>query len=240
MRFIGKFLNKLQSFPEYSNLSSAIENLQKQDGNILSGLQKAFGSSLNDFARIQSETFKNGLMSISESADKEIEVLRNLFSTTSSLPNDLRQLNTFHEDIMKKRKETADLQMKLDKYEKEVNSARRELENAHNTSMSSTEKAKLQSEYEPNCQKRQETFEALEESKRLIEIHEANYRKTVMQIIVTVFEAYVNAFGRAMDEVAEAGQKMIEVSDQLDDTGDDPQITELEARLSLLETETID
>lgn len=240
MRFVGKFLNKLQTFPEYSNVASDIEKLQKEDGNILNGLQQAFGSSLNEYARLQETVFKDSLISFSDAQRLETEVMRKLFSSTSSLPNDMRQLNSYHDDILKKRKETSDLQANLDKYEKAVISSRNELERAQKTSMSSSIKSKIQSTYESNCQKRQAAFEALESQKKQNAEFEVNYRKMFLQIITAAFESYMNAYARSMTQLSNACQEMIEKSNQIDISENDSSIQDLETRLQLLEAEPID
>lgn len=240
MKFVGRFLSKLQSFPEYSNVASEIEKLQKEDGNIINGLQQAFGTSLNEFARLQDSAFKNSLISVSDAQRLEIDVMRKLFSATSSLPNDMRQLNSYHDDILKKRKITSDLQAELDKYEKASNSSQKELERAKSSSMNAAITAKIQSTYESNCQKRQAAMEALEIQKKQNVDFEANYRKLFLQIITAAFESYMNAYARAMSELASVGQEMIEKSNQLDISETDSSIQDLEARLQLLEAEPLD
>lgn len=240
MKFVGKFLNKLQTFPEYSNVASDIEKLQKEDGNIINGLQQAFGTSLNEFARLQDTVLKNSLISVSDAQRLETEVMRKLFSTTSSFPNDMRQLNTYHDDILKKRKETSELQANFDKYEKASNTSRKELERAKNTSMNASITSKIQSSYESNCQKRQAAMEALEMQKKQNVEFEANYRKLFLQVITAAFESYMNAYARAMAELANVGQEMIEKSNQIDISETDSSIQDLETRLQLLEAEPLD
>ncbi|OHT00489.1 hypothetical protein TRFO_32804 [Tritrichomonas foetus] len=240
MKFVGRFLNKLQSFPEYKNVISDVEEMQTQDGNILNGIQQAFGPSLNEFARLQDLTFRESLISLSEVSRLEVEAMRNLLASTSSFPNDIRQLNNFHEDIQKKRKDLSELQATFDKYEKAVNSSLLELEKAQRTSMSSSFKAKAQETYDLNCKKKQEAFEALDSLKRANEQVETEYRRTFLQIIVTAFESYMHAYARSMQELVGIGEKIVEKASQLDDAGVDPSITELEARLHLLETEPMD
>ena len=242
MNLIGKFLTKLQAFPEYKKLINDVDELQNQDGNILNGLQKFFGPSLNDYARNQEPVLKQKLMSINDTSKLEIEAMRELFTATSSFPKDIKQLNAFHDDIIQKRKTLSDLQKRFDKYDKDVSSSLQALEKAKNASMNSDIKSRLQSTYDDNCKKKQEVFEALESQKQMNENIETEYRKQFLQTIVAGFESYMKAYARMLEDIIQIGENLIHKVDELDSdlSNNDQSIADLEARLQLLETEPLD
>lgn len=238
MNLVGKLWNRFQAFPEYKGLISNIDALQNQKGNILTALQKAFGTALSDYSNQQSQQLRDDLLKIQEVCRNEITVLRSLLSSTTSFPTDMKQINDFHEDIVKKRKDLKMLQDNYDLAEKEVKDSLAEVEKARQSS-NPVIKSRAQEKYDASCVSKQRAFEELEAKRTEVAGYEKEYRKTIMQIIINAFEGYATANIKAMADFGKIGADMKEAADAIQPFID-PSIHELELRLQMLEEENLE
>lgn len=242
MDFVGKFINSLSSFPKYNALSADIEELQRHDNKILNGIQDLIGPSFNDFAKTQATQLREGLFTLQDIARMEASSLRTLFSETSMFSNNIKQINIFHDSIVKQRKEINELQEKFDKYQKRAESFQNKnsKDKTFTFGLNKLLRGNKQMSYEECCAKKNKIYEILEEKKKENEKQEKEYQKTLIQIIITAFDTYVSAYAKCMKEIANYAQKMNPCIDTIYENDDDSSINELEARLKLLESEDLD
>lgn len=236
MRIVGKLLHKLHEFPEYKDLEQEILSLQKQDAQILSNLQQSFGPSMSEFARSHDPELRDSLLKLQECGRVEISELRNLLSATSSLTNDLKQIDEFHSNITRKRAELKGKQDEYSKCEKDLRNTIRTLDKLRSQSGSAAEISKYKALYDDLCKQKQVLSDVVERKRDENERLEIDYRKTVMHILLSTFEAFATANMKAMKAIATCGKEMHEISDQISGACD-VSIEELETRLALLEEE---
>jgi hypothetical protein len=240
MKIFGKLLHKLHDFPEYKDLEQEISELQTLDSKILAGLQQAFGPSMNDFARLHSAKLREVLINLQDIGRAEVLELRNLLSSTASLPADLRVLSQYHDGITQKR---TDLHTNSETYEKlkrDADQAMATIESKRKSQASASEIAKAQTTYDTLCAKKQMAFEVLQRLREETERAEIEYRKTVMQVTIAAFESFSIAHVSAMNEIVKSAEQMKGAASSIDDDFEDPAIAELEGMLKLLEDELND
>lgn len=236
MKIVGKLLHKLCEFPEYKDLEQEISSLQKYDTQILSNLQQAFGPSMSEFARSHDPELRDTLLKLQECGRTEIVHLRTLLSATSSLPNELRQIDEFHSNISRKRAELKAKQEEYSKCEKDLRNAIRNLDKLRSQGGSAAEISKYKTLYDDLCKQKQVLSDYVDKKRDENERLEIEYRKTIMHIILSTFEAFATANMKSMKEIASCGKQMHEIANEIGGTAD-LSIQELETRLALLEEE---
>lgn len=238
MKIVGKLLHKFQEFPEYKDLEQEILLLHKYDTQILSNLQQAFGPSMSEFARSHDPELRETLVKLQECGRSEVIELRDLLSATSSLPNDLRQIDELHGNISRKRAELKTKQEEYSKCEKDLRSVIRNLDKLRAQGGTSAEIAKYKVIYDDLCKQKQVLSDSVEKKREENERLEVEYRKTSMHIILSTFEAFATANAKSMKGIAVCGKEMHDVAEQIGETCD-LSIEELETRLALLDEELL-
>jgi len=232
----GKLWNKFQAFPEYNDLINTIEELQRQEQSILAGLTLAFGSNFADYARQYEGSFRAGLLSIQDACNSEVIILRKLFTSIASMPSDLKQLSTFHDEIVRTRKGLDQMKSNLAKADRLASETLKYLDDQRKSHSSVSEKSKAQIQYEEAISNKQVLTEQFNRYKEDVDSQETQYKNTVMQTLIAAFESYSTAQYRAMVELSQCAQAIIEKTSTLEPP-DDPSIQELETRLNLLKNE---
>ena len=129
MKIIGKLWNKLQPFPEFNALMSDVESLQKYQNKKISSLQQSFGSNLSEFAKSQSPEFRDPLLDIQLSGNSQVASMRKMLTSTSSFPEDIRQISSYHDRISKSRKELEASLRKFEEKNKELKHLMEQMKN---------------------------------------------------------------------------------------------------------------
>ena len=237
MKFIGKLWNKLQPFPEFNALMSDIESLQKNQNKKISSLQQSFGSNFAEFAKSQSTEFKDPLLSIQLSANSQVASLRKMLTSTSSFPEDIRQISSYHDRISKSRKELEASLRKFEEKNKELKHLMESLDQRkQQNQITITERAKIQAKYEECALMKQKHLTEYNSIKMNVEKEEISYRTTIMQLIIASFEAYATANSRAFNEIAQSAKTMQNQVKELTIVHDKT-IPEIEQRLKILESD---
>lgn len=236
MNYLGKLWNKFQTFPEFQALINNIDELQDIEAKVYSGLQKTYGDSFVEFAKQQDEHTCQVLLSIQEIAKSEVAVLRDLLVSTSSFPSDIRQINGYHDEIVRKKKELQQAESAYEASEKKAKQKLASAEKVRSSTQKALERSNAQSAYDEACAEKERLLEIFETQKEEYANALSEYRKTIMQLIISAFESYCTAYMRAMKQLGEIGTQMAEKAEEFT-VQDDQSIADLEARLQLLESE---
>ncbi|EAX99500.1 hypothetical protein TVAG_139980 [Trichomonas vaginalis G3] len=209
---IGNLISKLKSvidsFPELTALTNEIDNIQKAENKRLAGLQQAFGSNLSEFAKSTGDEIKVPLLELQNSANMQVSLLRRLLTSTSSFPSDIKQISSFHDNIEKHRAALQASQTKLQQKEKEVQKMSEMLDREQKKQLTLFERSNTQAKLDECSLKMQEYID--ENQRLLVEVHqlEYEYRKTIMQIVITAYETFSTANYRAYSEFPNTSSKI--------------------------------
>lgn len=232
---ISKIMSVIDSFPELTALNNEIDKLMKQENNRLIDLQTAFGSNFSEFAKSTGPEIKNPLVELQPSLNNQVSLHLKLMMSTSSFPNDIKQISNLHTKIEKSRAELLDSQNKVRAKEDEIHKLT-EILNREQKNKTLLQRSDVQLKLDDYANKLRELTEQNHRIEVEVQSLEYEYRQTIMQIIITAYETFSTANFRTYSDYPKLAEQIKQISQTIA-AQTDPSCSELQKQLNILENE---
>lgn len=208
-----KLLRQLRSshLPEYDRSIEALTGSLKDEENIVSNREKAFGDTLRSFAGTQLEGFQTPLLAISDAGLQQASLNKGLSEALHTLPQDLHALHAQEAEMQKRKANCQRMLETADKSEKDYEKQNTGLELAKLGNKKDVDKREVATQ--AASAKAEADRSAATEEKAALEAAQHPYREKFLESFVTPLVAAIDLRYKAAEELAVLSDKFCEAAE---------------------------